>query len=96
MQKRKRFTKEFKFEVICPPRTDDGKQIIVHNVTENVYARAEKAGNVDDHVKHLVGVMKTPLPLARMFRTSLPAEQVPLLAANQTEAGIPGWEGGVQ
>lgn len=52
----------------------DGKQIIVHNVTENIYAMAEKAGTVDDAVKHLVSVLKTPLPLARMFRTSLPAE----------------------
>ena len=52
----------------------DGRQVIVHNVTENVYARAEKVGTVDDAVKYLVGVLKTPLPLARMFRTSLPAE----------------------
>ena len=52
----------------------DGKQIIVHNVTENVYAKAEKVGTVDDAVKYIVGVLKTPLPLARMFRTSIPVE----------------------
>jgi hypothetical protein len=52
----------------------DGKEIIVHNVTENIYAKAEKTGTVDDAVKHLVSVLKTPVPLARMFRTTLPAE----------------------
>jgi hypothetical protein len=52
----------------------DGKQIIVHNVTENIYARVEKPGNVDDAVKYLVGVLKIPLPLARMFRTNFPLE----------------------
>jgi hypothetical protein len=52
----------------------DGQQLIVHNVTDNIYAKAEKAGTVDDAVKYLVGVLKTPLPLARMFRTTLPAE----------------------
>ena len=52
----------------------DGRQIIVHNVAENVYAKAEKAGTVDDAVKYLVGVLQTPLPLARMFLTNIPAE----------------------
>ncbi len=52
----------------------DGKQIMAHNVTENVNARAEKIGSVDDAVKHLVGTLNIPLPLARMFRTSIPAE----------------------
>jgi len=52
----------------------DGKQIIVHNVKENIYAKADKAGTVDDAVKHLVGVLKTPLPLGRLFRTTIPAE----------------------
>jgi hypothetical protein len=52
----------------------DGQQLIVHNVTDNIYAKAEKVGSVDDAVKHLVSVLKTPLPLARMFRTTLPAE----------------------
>ncbi len=52
----------------------DGQQLIVHNVTDNIYAKAEKAGTVDDAVKYLVGVLKTPLPLARMFRTTIAAE----------------------
>jgi hypothetical protein len=52
----------------------DGKDIIAYNIMDNVYARTEKAGTVDDAVKYLVGVLKTPLPLARLFRTSLPAE----------------------
>jgi hypothetical protein len=52
----------------------DGKEIIVHNLTENVYATAAKAGSVDDAIKYLVGVLKTPLPLARLFRTTLPED----------------------
>jgi len=52
----------------------DGQLIIVHDVTENVYARVEKPGSVDDAIKHLVGDLKIPLPLARMFRTNLPTE----------------------
>jgi hypothetical protein len=52
----------------------DGKQILVHNVTENVYAEAEKVGSVDDAIKYIVGVLKTPLPLARMFQTNLSAK----------------------
>ena len=58
----------------------DGKEIIVHNVTDNIYARAEKAGTVDDAIKHLVSTLKIPLPLARMFRTTLPAELEKLVA----------------
>ena len=52
----------------------DGKQILVDNVTENVYAKAEKVGSVDDAVNYLVGVLKIPLPLAKMFRTNFTAE----------------------
>jgi hypothetical protein len=52
----------------------DGQQIIVHNATENVYARAAKEGTVDDAVKYLVGILKTPLPLARLFLTGLPGD----------------------
>lgn len=52
----------------------DGKQILVHNVDENIYAMAEKADTVDEAVKYLVSVLKKPLPLARLFRTSLPEE----------------------
>jgi hypothetical protein len=52
----------------------DGKQILVYNVTENVYAKAEKVGSVDDAVNYLVGVLKIPLPLAKMFRTNFSAE----------------------
>ena len=52
----------------------DGKQILVHNVTENVYAEAEKVGSVDDAIKYVVDVLKTPVPLAKMFRTNFSAE----------------------
>ena len=58
----------------------DGKEIIVHNVTDNIYARAEKVGTVDDAIKHLVSILKIPVPLARMFRTTLPAELEKLVA----------------
>ncbi len=52
----------------------DGKQIIVHNLTENVFASTEKVGTVDDAVKHLISVLKIPLPLGRLFRSTIPAE----------------------
>jgi hypothetical protein len=52
----------------------DGKQILVHIVTENVYAEAEKVGSVDDAINYIIGVLKTPLPLARMFQTNLSAK----------------------
>ncbi len=52
----------------------NGKQILVHNVTENVYARAEKAGSVDDAVNYLVDALRIQFPLAKMFRTNLSAE----------------------
>jgi hypothetical protein len=52
----------------------DGKQIIIHNVTENVYARVEKVGSVDDFVKYLVSVLRFQLPLARMFQTNFTVE----------------------
>lgn len=51
-----------------------GKQILIYNVTENVYAETEKVGSVDDAINYIVGVLKTPLPLARMFQTNLSAK----------------------
>ena len=52
----------------------DGKQVTTSNLTENVYAMADKAGTVDEAVKYLVGVLQTPLPLARLLLTSLPED----------------------
>ena len=52
----------------------DGKQIFVQNVTENVYAQAEKVGSIDDAVNYLVDVLEIQLPLARMLRTDFSAE----------------------
>jgi hypothetical protein len=52
----------------------DGRQIIVHSATENVYAMVEQPGNVDETVRHMVSVLKIPMPLARMFSTTFPAE----------------------
>jgi hypothetical protein len=52
----------------------NGKQILVQNVTENVYAKAEKVGSVDDAIDYLAGVLKIQIPLARMFETNFSAE----------------------
>ena len=52
----------------------DGKQILIHNVTENVYAKAQQVGSVDDAITYLVSVLNHPLPLAGMFQTNFPAE----------------------
>ena len=60
-------------------RVFDGKQIIAHNITENVYATAAKAGTVDEAVKYLVGVLQTPLPLARLYLTDVPGEMEQLV-----------------
>jgi hypothetical protein len=58
----------------------NGKEIIIQNVIENVYARAEKLGTVDDAIKYLVGILKTPLPLGRMLQTTIPAELEQMVA----------------
>ena len=52
----------------------DGKQIIVHNKTGNVYSKAEKVGSVDDAVKYIVSILNIPIPLARMFLTNISDE----------------------
>lgn len=52
----------------------DSKQIVVQNVADNVYAKVEHTGNIDEKIKYLVGDLQIPLPLGRMFRTTFPAE----------------------
>lgn len=52
----------------------DGKHIVYHNVEENVYTKTENPGDIDEVLKHLVGTLKIPLPLARMFRTNFRKE----------------------
>ncbi len=59
----------------------DSKQIVVQNVTDNVYAKVDHTGNVDEKIKYLVGDLQIPLPLARMFRTTFPAEIARLVEA---------------
>ena len=59
----------------------DDKQIVVQNVTDNVYAKVEHTGNIDEKIKYLVGDLQIPLPLARMFRTTFPAEIARLVEA---------------
>jgi hypothetical protein len=59
----------------------DDERIIVHNVTDNVYAKVEHASNIDEKIKYLVRDLQIPLPLARMFRTSFPGEIVKLVEA---------------
>jgi hypothetical protein len=52
----------------------NGKQIFIQSVPENVYAKAEKVGSVDDALNYLVGVLEIQLPLAMMFKTTIFAE----------------------
>jgi hypothetical protein len=52
----------------------DGKDITAFKADDNVYARMEKAGTVDDAIVYLVRDLQMTLPLARMFLTSFPKE----------------------
>ena len=52
----------------------DGKSITAFEADDNVYARVEKAGTVDDAIVYLVGDLQITLPLARMFLTSFPKD----------------------
>jgi hypothetical protein len=52
----------------------DGKAITAVKAEDNVYARVEKPGKVDDVVVYLVRDLQMTLPLARMFLTSFPVE----------------------
>ncbi|WP_448191547.1 DUF2092 domain-containing protein [Azospirillum sp. sgz301742] len=54
--------------------TFDGQAITVFNPKENVYARVDKTGNVDDAVRHLVQDLQMRLPLALLLVSTLPAE----------------------
>lgn len=54
--------------------TFDGTAITLFDPDENVYGRIEKAGGVDDAVRHLVGAMNVRVPLALLLVTTLPAE----------------------
>jgi hypothetical protein len=52
----------------------DGKGITAVKADDNVYARVEKSGTVDDVIVYLVRDLQMTLPLARMFRTDFPKE----------------------
>ena len=52
----------------------DGKGITAFKAIDNVYARVEKAGTVDDAIVYLVRDLQITLPLARMFLTSFPKD----------------------
>lgn len=52
----------------------DGQAITVFNPKENVYARVDKTGSVDDAVRHLVKDLQVRLPLALLLVSTLPAE----------------------
>ncbi len=54
--------------------TFDGTAITVFDPAENVYGRIEKAGSVDDAVRHIVSEMKVRLPLALLLVSTLPSE----------------------
>jgi hypothetical protein len=50
----------------------DGKQIVVQNLTEKVYSKVPYDGSLDEAIRYLVNDLQLTLPLARMFRTTLP------------------------
>ena len=51
----------------------DGRWITVFKPSDNVYARVEKAGNVDQALVYMVRDLHATMPLARMFTTGFPA-----------------------
>jgi hypothetical protein len=52
----------------------DGKGITAFKAGDNVYARVEKPGTVNDAIIYLVRDLQMTLPLARMFLTSFPED----------------------
>ena len=52
----------------------DGRWITAFKPAENVYARVEKAGNLDQALVYMVRDLRATLPLARMFTTGFPVD----------------------
>ena len=52
----------------------DGEAIRIFDPEENVYAQIEKAGSVDDALRHLVRDLGVRVPLALLLTTRLPSE----------------------
>jgi len=51
----------------------DGRSITVFKPAENVYARVEKVGTLDQALVYMVRDLHATMPLARMFTTEFPA-----------------------
>jgi hypothetical protein len=52
----------------------DGRWITAFKPAENVYARVEKAGTLDQALVYMVRDLRATLPLARMFTTGFPVD----------------------
>ena len=52
----------------------DGRSITAFNARENVYARVDKAGSLDQALVYMVRDLRATLPLARMFTTGFPTD----------------------
>ena len=52
----------------------DGKGITAYKADDNVYARVEKPGTVDNAIVFLVKDLQMTLPMARMFLTTFPQD----------------------
>jgi hypothetical protein len=52
----------------------DGKELIVFSPKENVFAKLERKGSVDDMLKYVVLDLQTPIPLAMLFLQSIREE----------------------
>ena len=52
----------------------DGRWITAFKPAENVYARVEKAGSIDQALVYMVRDLRSKLPLARMFTTGFPVD----------------------
>lgn len=59
----------------------DGKGITVFKADDNVYARVEKPGTVDDALVYLVKELQMTMPMARMFHTGFPQALEKILTA---------------
>jgi hypothetical protein len=52
----------------------DGRWITVFKPADNVYARAEKPGTLDQALVYMVRDLRATMPLARMFTTGFPVD----------------------
>jgi hypothetical protein len=59
----------------------DGKGITAFKADDNVYARVEKPGTVDDALVYLVRDLQMTMPMARMFHTGFPQQLEQMLTS---------------